>query len=296
MLAVSGRGLGAEGRLARASWISGTPSGLLAALWPENGCRSSNSTSACRSTTATRLIREMDPAARRSMIVARWVAGHARREKTPAESCRGKRSAFPTFPPSRRIGGCFKSGVGIGKDVRNRVVTISRNLTLRWLEWDSDADVLSLQCPNVLKRFHQSAQSHFVTFSCYHRRPLFQADKSKATFEIALERIRRKSELRVSRLRRHAGTHPPITQRARKGTIRRRTEVPKTRESPGGCLGTQSISGKSATTTSTCATRISSQRSCTTFTAIPVRRGLRKRPEDREWSSFRHYATGMKAV
>jgi putative transposase len=51
--------------------------------------------------------------------------------------------------------------------------------------------------PERLKRFHQSEQSHFITFSCYHRRPLFQTDESKATFETALERIRHKFELRI---------------------------------------------------------------------------------------------------
>jgi REP element-mobilizing transposase RayT len=40
-------------------------------------------------------------------------------------------------------------------------------------------------------------QSHFVTFCCYHRRPLFTTDASRRIFENALERVRRSFCLRV---------------------------------------------------------------------------------------------------
>ncbi len=45
--------------------------------------------------------------------------------------------------------------------------------------------------PWGLKRFQQSQQSHFVTFSCYHRLPLLNQASAKRTFELALERVRR---------------------------------------------------------------------------------------------------------
>jgi putative transposase len=45
--------------------------------------------------------------------------------------------------------------------------------------------------PTGLRRFHESGQSHFVTFGCYQRRPLFSSQASKQTFERALERVRR---------------------------------------------------------------------------------------------------------
>ena len=44
--------------------------------------------------------------------------------------------------------------------------------------------------PWGLTRFHQSRQSHFVTFCCYHRRPLLTTDESCRIFESALERVR----------------------------------------------------------------------------------------------------------
>ncbi len=45
--------------------------------------------------------------------------------------------------------------------------------------------------PWGLRRFQQTGHSHFVTFSCYHRQPLFTNDLAKRTFESALERVRR---------------------------------------------------------------------------------------------------------
>jgi putative transposase len=51
--------------------------------------------------------------------------------------------------------------------------------------------------PWGLKRFHQSGQSHFVTFSCHHRTALFMQPSARDVFEAAMERIRRDYELRV---------------------------------------------------------------------------------------------------
>src|SRR5437660_9416734 len=51
--------------------------------------------------------------------------------------------------------------------------------------------------PRGLKRFHQSRQLHFLTFSCYHRRPNFGSIESRRTFESALERVRTKYGLYV---------------------------------------------------------------------------------------------------
>jgi putative transposase len=51
--------------------------------------------------------------------------------------------------------------------------------------------------PWGLKRYQHTGQSHFVTFCCYHRRPLFIDDASCRVFENALERVRRNFRLRV---------------------------------------------------------------------------------------------------
>src|SRR6266699_691518 len=44
--------------------------------------------------------------------------------------------------------------------------------------------------PWGLKRFHATGQLHYLTFSCYKRRPNFHTVESRTTFESALERVR----------------------------------------------------------------------------------------------------------
>ena len=46
--------------------------------------------------------------------------------------------------------------------------------------------------PHGLKRFHQSGQTHFVTFTCYHRRPGFDSPEVYDLFVEVLESIRRR--------------------------------------------------------------------------------------------------------
>jgi REP element-mobilizing transposase RayT len=49
--------------------------------------------------------------------------------------------------------------------------------------------------PWGLKRFHASGQPHFVTFSCYHRRPSLTTPIPRQVFEAAIERVRLSFEL-----------------------------------------------------------------------------------------------------
>ena len=51
--------------------------------------------------------------------------------------------------------------------------------------------------PWGLKRFQESRQLHFLTFSCYKRRPNFTTVQSRTIFESALERVRRNYRLCV---------------------------------------------------------------------------------------------------
>ena len=44
--------------------------------------------------------------------------------------------------------------------------------------------------PWSLKRFQQTRQNHFLTFSCYHRQPKFATAEACAIFVSALERVR----------------------------------------------------------------------------------------------------------
>ena len=51
--------------------------------------------------------------------------------------------------------------------------------------------------PSSLKRYQNTGQSHFITFTCYHRRPLMTTPSSRRIIESALERIRYNFHLRV---------------------------------------------------------------------------------------------------
>jgi putative transposase len=51
--------------------------------------------------------------------------------------------------------------------------------------------------PSGLRRFQESGQSHFVTFSCYRRQPYFAAPELFDLFVLRLEDMRRRFELYV---------------------------------------------------------------------------------------------------
>ncbi len=51
--------------------------------------------------------------------------------------------------------------------------------------------------PRGLRRFHQSGQSHFITFSCYRRQPNFVSATVYDLFPLCLEEMRRRFDLRV---------------------------------------------------------------------------------------------------
>ena len=46
--------------------------------------------------------------------------------------------------------------------------------------------------PQDLRRFHHSAQSHFLTFSCYHRQPKFDTPDTCDLFVLTLEEMRQR--------------------------------------------------------------------------------------------------------
>ena len=51
--------------------------------------------------------------------------------------------------------------------------------------------------PRGLRRFHDSGQSHFVTFSCYRRQPNFVNASVYDLFPVCLEYMRRRFAMRV---------------------------------------------------------------------------------------------------
>jgi putative transposase len=145
--------------------------------------------------------------------------------------------------------------------------------------------------PWGLKRFHQSGQTHFLTFSCYHRRPSFTTNESKQTFEVALERVRRNFDLCV-----YGYVAMPEHVHLLIG------------ESPHGTLADAVKSLKQGVSRRLIGEaehfwqkryydfNIRNQRQFSEKLRYihpnPVKRRLCERPEDWEWSSYSHYATG----
>ncbi len=184
--------------------------------------------------------------------------------------------------------------------------------------------------PWGLKRFHHSGQSHFVTFCCYHRRPLLTADEARRIFESALERVRRSFRLQVYGyvvMPEHVHLLISEPQRGRSsGTVPLKPKDGL--NGPPVCLnGLPCLNGPpvlSEPQRGTLADALKSLKQGVSRRLIggaehfwqkryydlnirdypqfveklryihrnPVKGGLCERPEDWEWSSFRHYATG----
>ncbi len=173
--------------------------------------------------------------------------------------------------------------------------------------------------PWGLTRFQHSGQSHLVTFCCYHRRRLLTTDASRRTFESALERVRRSFKLHVyGYVVMPEHVHLLLSEPQQAG--------PLTRGGPlnpsGGPL--KPAFGLSGDVHASLADALKSLKQGVSRRLIgnakhfwqkryydfnirdypqfveklryihrnPVKAGLCERPEDWEWSSFRHYAAG----
>ncbi len=148
--------------------------------------------------------------------------------------------------------------------------------------------------PWGLRRFQQSGQSHFVTFGCYRRRESFSAPGTPDVFEAALERVRRDYGLRVYGyvvMPEHVHlllsepdrqTLAVAIQSLKQGVARRLIEPEAAhfwqhRYYDFNVRDYRQFLEK-----------------LRYIHRNPVNRGLCERPEEWEWSSCRHYATGCR--
>lgn len=146
--------------------------------------------------------------------------------------------------------------------------------------------------PWSLNRFHESGQTHFITFSCYHRRPLFLSDTSKQTFETALERVRHSFQLCVYGyviMPEHVhlllsepdnGTLADALKSLKQGVSRR-------------LVGEAEHFWQKRYYDFNIWNHRQFVEKLRYIHRNPVKRGLCERPEDWKWSSFLHYATGQ---
>jgi len=149
--------------------------------------------------------------------------------------------------------------------------------------------------PWGLRRFHQSGQSHFVTFCCYHRRASLRSAQAKHAFEAALERVRRRFELRVfgyvvmpehvhrlvSEPQRDALAH--AIKSLKQGVARR-------------FIGDAEHFWQKRYYDFNVRNHRQFVEKLRYIHRNPVKRGLCERPEDWPWSSFCHYQTGTEGA
>ena len=177
--------------------------------------------------------------------------------------------------------------------------------------------------PWGLKRFHDTDESHFVTFSCYHHRPFLATTASRRTFELALERVRHAFRLRVYGYvvmpdHVHLLLSEPERQNLADALKSLKQGVSRRLLTMGGPLKPAfGLSGKRMGGPFKPAFGLSGkdkhfwQKRYYDFNVRnqrqfieklryihrnPVRAGLCERPEDWAWSSFRHYATGYEGT
>jgi putative transposase len=146
--------------------------------------------------------------------------------------------------------------------------------------------------PWGLKRFQESHQLHFLTFSCYHRKPKLRTTEACSLFLGSLERVRRQFGFLVyGYVLMPEHVHLLVSEP----------------EAPGLARALQSLKQSIARQLALRAAEPFWQERYYDFNVWserkfveklryihrnPVTRGLVERPEDWRWSSFRHYATG----
>ena len=146
--------------------------------------------------------------------------------------------------------------------------------------------------PTGLKRFQQTNQLHFITFSCYKRQPLLQTPAAKDTVQQILEQTRKQQGLRIAAYvlmpeHVHLLTNEPETGtlatflQILKQLTSRELKSPNQKQ-----LWQHRYYDLNVSTTGKFTEKLQY------IHRNPVKRGLVSRPEDYRWSSFNHYATG----
>ncbi|HTD97471.1 MAG TPA: transposase [Edaphobacter sp.] len=146
--------------------------------------------------------------------------------------------------------------------------------------------------PTGLKRFQQTRQFHFITFSCYKRQPFLHPAEAKDTVQQILEQTRKQQDLCIAAYvlmpeHVHLLTDEPST-----GTVATFLQILKQLTS----RQLKSPDQKQFWQRRYYDFNVSSHdkyvEKLQYIHRNPVKRGLVLNPEDYRWSSFHHYATG----
>ena len=157
------------------------------------------------------------------------------------------------------------------------------------------AAVYDRTMPYGLKRFQKAEALHFITFSCFHRLQLLAAPEPKDTFEAVLEQVRARHQARIYAyvlMPEHVHmlvNEPPsilLAQfvKALKQTTSRKLKGNRERFWQERYFD-RNIRGEAARS-----------EVIRYIHRNPVKRGLVASPQQYTWSSFSHYATGLRGV
>jgi putative transposase len=148
--------------------------------------------------------------------------------------------------------------------------------------------------PRGLNRFHRSRQSHFLTFSCYHRQPYFDCPEAYDLFVQCLEVTRRRFGLRIYgyvvmpehvHLLVSEPGHGTLADTMRELKLSFSKRVRSQRQSArSGSFWQKRYYDRNVRDGREFSIKLRY------LHRNPVKRGLVKEPGDWKWSSFRHYA------
>ena len=149
--------------------------------------------------------------------------------------------------------------------------------------------------PRGLQRFHHSGHLHFVTFSCYHRKPLLAVPQPMNRFVAALEEARQNFGWRIfGYVVMPEHVHLLVDEPERgsladvihslKLSLSKQKSNRKALTSDGDRLWQTRYYDRNIFTSTEFMEKIRY------IHRNPVKRGLCEKPEDWLWSSFRHYA------
>ena len=164
--------------------------------------------------------------------------------------------------------------------------------------------------PNQLRRYYGAGYLHFITTSCYRRQSLLQKPQNRDLLLEVLERVRRRyrfvivgyvvmpEHVHLLLSEPERGDPSKVVQAIKQGFARRRLHKLRAANDPGqGSLWSAALDHghiwQARFYDFVVFTEKKRVEKLRYIHRNPVKRGLCERPEDWEWSSFRHYATAI---
>jgi putative transposase len=150
--------------------------------------------------------------------------------------------------------------------------------------------------PWGLKRFHETGQFHYLTFSCYHRRPKLVSAVACGIFVDALERVRQQHLVCVYGYVVMPEHVHLLVNEPERGTLAQAMQSLKQGVARRLALRAAEPFWQARYYDFNVWSEFKFMEKLRYIHRNPVKRELVVRPEDWPWSSFRHYADGVAGV